>query len=146
MPYRLIPRQFRERVGRRGLVLILFGVAWITQGSAFFLLTDLFVGPEYFLVDRLPLPVQGGAWIACGVMSIRAGLRDRASDDTLGFLAVSAMPMLIAASALAGTVTYALQGSGLWVLGALTVLAWAPIIVALSVVASWYEPPIRSEQ
>ena len=143
MPHRLIPRRVRERIGRRGLVLLLFGVAWCVQGAAYFLLRDLFASvPDYFILDRLPLPVQGCAWIASGLLSMRSGIKPRHEDDTSGFLAVSAMPMLTAASALAGTVTYAWNGNPLWVLGALTVLAWAPIVVALSVVASWYEPPI----
>lgn len=143
MPDRLIPRRLRQRLGRRGLVLLLFGLAWIVEGASFFLLTDIYSAqPQYFLLDRLPLHVQGALWMASGLVSAVVAFRPRREPDTLGFLAVSAMPMLIAASFLVGTATYILLGSSLWVLGALGFLAWSPIVLALAVVASWYEPPI----
>lgn len=143
MPYRLIPRRTRDRLGRRGLVLLLFGCAWITNGAAYFLLHDLFTSlPAYFLVDRLPLVVQGAAWIGSGIFSVSAAFRHRREDDTAGFLAVSFMPLVSTASYLVGTVTYAITGDPLWILGVLSFLAWAPIIMALAVVASWYEPPV----
>lgn len=144
MPYRLFPRRLRDRVGRRGLVLLLFGISWVVQGAAFFLLADLFAGqPELFLIDKLPLPVQGGLWIACGVLSISAALRPRREDDTFGFNAVSLMPMALAASYLIGTVDYARKDDQLLAtLGALGFLAWGPITLALTIVAGWYEPPI----
>jgi len=143
MPYRLIPRRIRERLGRRGLVLLLFGLTWIVQGSSFFLLPSLYAGhPKFFPLDHLPLWVQGALWIGSGMLSAFAAQRPRREDDTSGFLAVSAMPMLLGASYLIGAISYAWEGNQLWVLGALSFLAWSPVIVALAVVASWYEPPL----
>jgi len=143
MPYRLIPRRLRERVGRRGLVLLLFGITWVVQGVSYFTLTDLFAGqPKLFPIDHLPLSVQGWLWIVSGVTSTFAALRPRRENDTPGFIAVSSMPLILCASYLIGAITYVLAGSRVWVLGALGFLAWAPIVLALAVVASWYEPPI----
>jgi hypothetical protein len=130
-------------MGRRGLVLFLFGAAWVVQGLSFFLLEDMVAGqPAYFLIDRLPLAVQGSLWIISGAVSIGASLRPRRENDTLGFLAVSGMPILLVASFLVGTITYALLGSPVWVLGILGFFAWGPIILALAVIASWPELPV----
>lgn len=140
MPYRLIPGRVYNRLGRRGIVLVLFGIAWLVQGSAFFVLTDLVeAGPRSFFVDRLPIWLQGALWLGCGVWSIVAGIRTH-DNDTNGFLAVSFMPMVSGASYLVGGIAYAFQADPLWQLGILAFSVWAPIILALAVVASWPEP------
>jgi hypothetical protein len=124
-------------------VLLLFGLAWIVEGASFYLLDDIYANqPRYFPLDHLPLHVQGALWAGSGLVSCVIAFRPRREPDTLGFLAVSAMPMLLAASFLVGTATYILLDSRLWIFGALGFLAWAPIVLALAVIASWYEPPI----
>lgn len=142
MLHRLAPRVF-DRLGRRGIVLFLFGLAWLVQGAAYFILTDtIAAGPRSFFIERLPLWLQGAMWLGSGLWSIVTSLQ-RHRSDTNGFLAVSIMPMLAGASYLVGGIAYALQSNRLWELGAFGFSVWAPIILALAVVASWPEPVSR---
>ena len=140
MPYRIFPRRLRERVGRRGLVLLLFGLAWLMQGAAHFLLGEMGTG-EGFWHERLPVNVQGALWAVTGLTSIVCALMHRVRADTFGFLAVTAMPMFQGISYLVGAVTFALLGDPLWILGALGFSIWGVIALALGVVASWPETP-----
>lgn len=137
MPYRVIPRYFRDRVGRRGLVLLLFGLAWAIQGSAYFILGPL--GSGQFMHDRLPLWVQGSLWITTGGLGMVAAVVHKGRSDTFGFMAVTAMPMWLGISYLLGAVTYGWDKDSRWVLGLLGFSIYGIVALALSVVAAWPE-------
>lgn len=129
------------RLGRRGLVLSLFGVAWLIQGSAFFVLPGMGGGSSGFWVDQLPQHVRGGLWLIAGTLSLVAALQTRRKSDTFGFLAVSSMPLILTASFFMGFVARVVTGDPTWVVGLLGFSIWGVIALALGVIASWPEVP-----
>lgn len=134
----------RERLGRRGLVLALFGLAWVIQGLAVLLLGgDAAAGTYPFLHASLSQPVLATTWIAPGLASVALSFRKRPPgrlDDTPGFLAVSAMPMFLATSYGIGALTALFSGSyDTTLLGVLGFSIWGVITAALALIASWPE-------
>lgn len=139
MPHRLIPKHARERLGRRGLVLLLFGVAWLIQAVAVALVPD--VPPTGLWHEDIPNLLLAAMWFVSGVLSIGYAFVRKHRNDTLGFLAVSAMPMFLAGSYGVSTFTLlaATNPALPWLFGPLGFFLWLAIAVALSVVASWPE-------
>jgi len=139
MPDRLIPSGVRARLGRRGLILLLFGLAWLIQGSAYFIFGQM--GAGIFWHERLPASVIGLLWLASGLASMVAAFIKRSQNDTFGFLAVSGPPMVLAFSYGVGVFTRSLIGEWQYVLlGVLGFSIWGVITLALAVIASWHEP------
>lgn len=85
-------RRLTERIGRRGAVLINFGIVWILIG-----LSEVFVArqPEFDdlpLISWVPDPLRLSAWVVCGVVAILAAFRPPVKWDGWGFLALYVMP------------------------------------------------------
>lgn len=137
MPHRLIPRRVRDRMGKRGLTLLLFGIAWLIQGIAVIIYGD--IGSGLFWHERLSPVLLGAMWMTSAVLSAVAAFMKRHRNDTFGFIAVSSMPMLLAASYGIGAVTRVFLGDPMWLLGVLGFSVWGVITLALGVIASWPE-------
>lgn len=139
MPYRLVPRCVRKRLGRRGVLLLLFGMAWLIQAAAVLSFGESMENPTpVFLHERMGYLAVAGLWGVSGFVSAVAAFRHKRSNDTFGFLAVSAPPMLLAVSYAVGMVMRALLGQ--WdysLLGLFGFALWGAITLALAVIASW---------
>lgn len=85
-------------LGRRGGILVLFGLAWTLMGFGFATVhVDRFSrpgpgGPLEFM-DSTPYP--GIVWIICGVIAILSGLlrRKRRNEDAIGYAALILPPL-----------------------------------------------------
>jgi len=96
-------RRLRKRLGRRGRVLLAFGLMQILYGYG--IASD----PRYgvvrgvgVLTHLLPMQAWGGLWIACGAFAVAMAWEIRASRDTWGYGALT-LPMSLwsAANAIA---------------------------------------------
>ena len=148
MPYRLVPKPLLKRIGRRGMVLILLGVAWATMGLALVLSGPRPHDGDYASEiphENLPWPVLGLLWLGSGVVAFLVGLRDsrtHGTRDHAGFMAVTAPPILYAGSFLVSFVTYALSlGEHGWSLGILGFAVYGALALLIGVIAGWPEAP-----
>lgn len=121
-------------------MLALFGLAWCIQGLAFYLMRMPVPKHVDAPHENLPWQVIGTLWLGTGLCSIVFSMRRRQSD-TVGFLAVSVMPLAYAGSYLVSFATWLLTGGEQgWPLGILGFAIYGVIVMALGVVASWPEP------
>lgn len=145
MPYRLVPPPLLKRIGRRGSVLLLLGLAWVMMGVAR-VVTDARPGaePSELPHENLPYPVLGLLWLTTGLIAFGVGLRDsrtHGTRDHAGFLAVTAAPMLYAGSYLVSFVTYGLSlGAHGYSLGLVGVSLYGAVVLLIGVIAGWEEP------
>lgn len=95
-----------RKLGRRGMLLILFGIAWILVGvTAIIIPQDRFsspgIGPDEFL-QILDGPEINLGWVIAGGISLTVGcLHDRrivSAHEALGWNAMLTMPLVWAAS------------------------------------------------
>lgn len=128
-------------MGRRGLVLLLFGIAWVVQGLAILIYGQMGTG-GHFIHEQIPPPVLGALWASSGALSVACSPSRRHPADTLGYLGVTVMPMLYGTSFLVGAVTQGVLEHPRWaVLGVLGFSLWGAVALGLIVAASWPEPP-----
>lgn len=137
-------RRLRARLGRRGTVLLAFGVVWVVYGWAIHALPHS-VG-ALGILDKLPTDVWAGMWIVCGLVGAAHSLT-RDTRDTLGFSLLVIPPTVWAfglwwawLAALAPQVWPfdLLPGNPYgWTAG----IIWTGIAVVVATVAGWIEPP-----
>lgn len=134
----------RPRVGRRGIVLGLFGAAWVLQGLAVLLL-GWHGGTHHMIHEAIPQAVYAACWIVPGLIGMGAAVRRRRRyDDTVGFIAVTIMPLFLTTSYGVGAVTTFLNPhvpNKIALLGLLGFSTWGVVAAALALIASWPEPP-----
>jgi hypothetical protein len=141
---------FARRVGRRGLILIIGGLAWIAVGVTVIQtapLSDRFTSPdaEPQTLDLFERPWTGVVWTGCGAVAVLVGaLHDRtiaAQHDAVGFNAFLIPPMMwmfcYVWSVLAYWSTGGLSGSDSGVYG-LTV--WTLVSLVIIIIAGWPDP------
>lgn len=140
MPHRLVPQRLLDRLGRRGACLVLFGIAWLTQGA--FLLGQ---GPHpashtgVFVLD-LPWPAQSIIWAISGILAIVFGFRQK--DDHPGWMGGVAGPLIYSCSYLVAGVTYATtSGAHGSATGPFGFIAWGALALLMGVISSWPEAP-----
>lgn len=142
MPYRLVPARGLARFGRRGLVLLLFGMAWMLEG--FYLILDrhshVTEARQAIPHDLIPWPFVGLLWLAFGAVGASVGFLHK-DHDHLGFLAISAMPLFFTSSFFVSFLTWVLtMGTYGWGFGILAAFIWGSISVLIGVLSSWPEP------
>lgn len=120
-------------IGKRGLVLLMFGGVFISYGFA---LKDVAQKLSLPLYAAVPVSWQGYAWIATGVLACLAALSN--SREWWGFTALFPMPALWAV----GFLIAFLQGL-MPINGA---LLWSLFVGVLLVLSDWPEPPPQHRQ
>lgn len=120
------------RIGRRGAVLLVFGIVWVTKSYT------LFRGDRLALVDQsrlLGVPLTGWAamWLACGLLSIFFAFQ-RPGRDHLGFAAV-VLPSWV--WAIGYWQAWYVHGHGAWTTG----LIWLAFSLVALIAAGWQEGP-----
>lgn len=122
----------RYRIGRRGLFLALFGIAYLLIGQA---LIKVDVTPEInhlfrFATFFMPIYGWGIAWVVCGCIAILDGLWHRGTD-IIGFTVAVLIPLAWSIVYLAAWIQEDRPHSNLWQSSLLyAVLAGAVLIVA----------------
>ena len=145
MPRRLLPLPPRppREVGKRGQILLVFGLIWIGLGVG--VLTE--GEPAYY--DQivpftwLPETVRAWLWIATGAVAVAYAWRPRIiAHDGLGFLALYLMPAYRCGAFLWGWLDSRLPlGGGPGGLGDLaSALIYAAVVAAVMVCSSWPNP------
>lgn len=139
---RYVPEGLWNRLGRRGIVLALFGLAWVIQGLGTFALhTPVPTPSSEVWHQNIPWQVMGSLWLFGGFLSIAFATRHRKQSDTIGFLAVSLVPMFLAGSYLVSFLTWMFTwGDQGWPIGFIGFAIWGVVVTALAVIASWPEP------
>lgn len=137
------PRRYyvhvRTFLGRRGTFLALLGAVWVAQGVAAIATPG---SSSYMLLNN------GGewramAWVATGAIAIIYATRSQ-GEDAPGFLALYLMAAYRAVAYGLGLFLWALPGGQEGdPRGAIGLLSWLVVIVAILVVAGWEEsgPP-----
>lgn len=137
-------RLFRA-LGRRGLLLLLFGVLWVLLGFGVLATPQprfTGPGPAVLVLTVLDDAATGWLWIAAGLASITTGLmrRQMRGRDAIGFNLLLAPPMLW----LIGFI----WSFGVWLItdesgrasAGLGAIVWAIVCAWILLVAGWPDP------
>jgi hypothetical protein len=134
----------RLRLGRRGLLLILLGAAYVTIGTGFVLVPmERFSRPgPGGILNAMDSPWVGALWIVGGVLAVASGiLRPWTLRDGYGFNGLALPPFLWMAGYAWSTVAYVVTAGALgranaWI-AAIVYLALTAIVLFL---ARWPDP------
>lgn len=133
MPRRII-RRLSKRLGRRGAILLCYGVVWAIIGYGQITAPAPDLRGLRLLLQMMPLYAWGWIWVVSGLIAIVSAWLPP-EKDWPGFLA---LPLMV----LPWTVSYLLA----WILGDyprgwLAAVVWGAIAAPVLVVAGWREPP-----
>lgn len=134
MPRR-IARQLSRRLGRRGAILLCYGVVWSLIGYGQIVFPQPDTRGLTLLLYAMPLWGWGCLWVASGLTAIVCAWLPQ-GPDTPGFVAlfVIVLPWV-------GSYLVAWWPLDLFDRGWIAALVWGAIATPLCVVAGWGEPP-----
>ena len=138
----LLPRP-PTALGKRGLILLIFGFIWVSVGMAVVNQPDP-AGYEHLLFSQIPRPVRALAWVTTGLLAVAIAFRPRLlHHDGFGFLALYVMPAERAAIFVIGWLDYHITGLGGpgYPRGLYAASVWLAIVAAVMVCATWPDPP-----
>lgn len=115
-------------IGKRGLVLLMFGGVFISYGLA---LKDVPQQVSLPLYAGIPIAWQGWAWIVTGALAALTALSS--SREWWGFTVLFPMPALWALGFTLAALTQHQPING--------ALLWALVVGILLVISDWPEPP-----
>ena len=133
MPRR-VARRLGRALGRRGAILLCYGVVWAIIGYGQITAPAPDLRGLRLLLQTMPLDVWGWLWVASGVIAIASAWLPQGRDWP-GFLA---LPLMV----LPWMVSYLLA----WIIGDfprgwVATVVWGAIAAPVLVVAGWQEPP-----
>lgn len=133
MPRR-VARRLARMLGRRGAILLCYGVVWAIIGYGQITSPAPDLRGLRLLLQMMPLDVWGCLWVASGLIAIVSAWLPQGRDWP-GFLA---LPLMV----LPWTVSYLLS----WIIGYfprgwVAAVVWGAIAAPVLVVAGWREPP-----
>ena len=120
-------------IGKRGLVLLMFGGVWASIGIG---LRDAPQSRSIPLFHSIPMEWQAWAWIATGLLAIFLALTAR--NEWRGYPVLFPMPFFQAVGYGVGLFTNHLPLTG--------VVVWALLVGILFVLADWPEPPVHQTE
>jgi hypothetical protein len=115
-------------IGKRGLVLLMFGGIFIAYGLA---LKDTPPNHSLPLFAWCPMVIQGWLWVTTGAVGMLMAITSR--REWLGFVALFPMPMAWVIGFIAAWIIHRQPLNG--------ALVWGLLVGILVVVADWPEPP-----
>ncbi|MGW4076020.1 hypothetical protein ACWELB_21325 [Streptomyces asiaticus] len=133
MPRR-VARRLTRALGRRGAILLSYGIVWALYGYAQVISPQPDQRGLQPALNVMPLAAWGWAWVGCGVIAIAAAWLPQ-GVDAAGFLALPLIVLPWMTSYLASWVMGDFPRG--WVAAAIWGLIATPVIV----VAGWREPP-----
>lgn len=133
MPRRIV-RRLGIQLGRRGAILLCYGVVWAIIGYGQITSPAPDLRGLRLLLQMMSLDVWGWLWVASGVIAFVSAWMPQGKDWP-GFLA---LPLMV----LPWTVSYLLA----WIIGDfprgwVAAVVWGAIAAPVLVVAGWREPP-----
>jgi len=140
-----------ERIGRRGIILIITGLIWLLYGIAIFNRpnSDRFSSPDHpepiYVFNLLQNHWMGILWGVCGVIATFCGvLRSRRSvhpRDGIGFNAILIPSIMWALLFLWSEIIYFFTGGDYGNSGAIFgFLVWALVTAFILIIAGWPDP------
>lgn len=133
MPRR-IARRLSRLLGRRGAILLSYGVVWSIIGYGQITSPAPDLRGLRLLLQIMPLDVWGWIWVASGVIAIISAWLPQ-ERDWPGFLALPLMVLPWAASYLLAWII------GDFPRGWVAAVVWGAIAAPVLVTAGWREPP-----
>jgi hypothetical protein len=131
---RRVVRRLGRALGRRGAILLSYGLVWVLVGFAQITSPQPDQRGLKPLLEVWPLPVWGWLWVATGLVAIASAWMPQGLDWP-GFLA---LPLMV----LPWMGSYAMAWiSGEFPRGWVAAIVWGAIAVPVLVVAGWREPP-----
>jgi hypothetical protein len=131
---RRVVRRLSKQLGRRGAILLCYGVVWAIIGYGQITAPAPDLRGLRLLLQMMSLDVWGCLWVASGLIAIVSAWLPQGRDWP-GFLA---LPLMV----LPWTVSYLLA----WIIGDfprgwVAAVVWGAIAAPVLVVAGWREPP-----
>lgn len=131
----------REKIGRRGVVLVSLGAVWVLYAASIATYVPLPGRTGRFDIAPLDSPLWAILWLACGLFAIGFGVaRYRGVDDVPGWIAAVGPPMIwtamYAISALWSISPDQAMGSHRAWVGLVT---WAMLAGLIRTVAGWQD-------
>ena len=144
MPDRFLPRHWSE-LGKRGQILLAFGVIWVGFGVGVLLAPTPPVYDLIPLISGIPGVGRGVAWILTGGIAVFYAWRPRRMvDDRLPFVMLYLMPAYRVVALTVSAIDYLLPGFGPgYSRGLIAALPFAGLVAAVMICASWLEPPVE---
>lgn len=126
------------RLGRRGAILLLVGVAWTLQGVG--ILAQAWAPIALpVLHEWIPTPIRAAMWLAPGAVALACAWRRHPGDDTPGYIAAVGVPVFMTASWVIGLILNT-AGHGL-MRGLISASTWAIVAAMFYTVSGWAETP-----
>lgn len=140
---RLLPRSPRQ-TGRRGAVLLTYGILWVVIGLGVYDSAGIGQG---LLHEMIPSQVRGALWITTGLLAIAYAWRPRGMNDALGFAALYLAPTVRVLSYGVATVLAALPGEhpGAYDNAWRFLVIYAAMVAGIAITSGWKEPITRLE-
>lgn len=136
-------RRAHKRIGRRGAILISFGIAWLAMAGAI-LEEDPGLLRYRFGYMYLPVWLRASLWALTGLVAIASAWRPQGKSDSWGFVALYIMPAQRAAAHLIAWMD-SLDGKGgdhsAWV----TTIFYLIFLAVIIICAGWKEPLKRED-
>ena len=129
-------RQF-HRVGRRGAVLISYGILWCLFALA--TAAEPSRGSANLLHERIPDRITAAIWLVTGLVAIVHAWAPPGRSDAPGFIALYLMPTFRALSYVLGWID-SFDGHGGSARGWLAALFYVAFMSTIVIVAGWKEP------
>ena len=139
---RLLPRPPRD-VGKRGQILLVFGLVWIGLGVGVLTEGDPAYYDQIVPFTWLPETVRAWLWIVTGAAAVAYAWRPRIiAHDGLGFLALYLMPAYRCGAFLWGWLDSRLPlgGGPGYPHGWVSALIYAAMVAAVIVCSTWPNP------
>ena len=139
---RLLPRHPRE-VGKRGQVLILLGIIWISLGAGLVIAGEPPHYAQIKLFTWVPLDLRIVGWVGSGSIALACAWRPRIfHDDQIGYLALYVMPAWRCVAYLYGWLDswLPLGGGAGYPRGWISAAVWGAITGLIIILSDWPDP------
>jgi hypothetical protein len=131
--------RIKWRVGRRGCILLAFGVAWIVIGTTLLDTRAVTPGGDDLFFEHLPLALRAWGWIVFGVFAMFHAFTPPRHTDWPGFAGLYVMPAIRAVSFLWGWLA-SLDHDGGYPPGWRAAIFYLVFLAVLVTCAGWREP------
>jgi len=132
--------RLRDKLGRRGLVLLMFGLVWVGQGFAVRQQPYSIGDHPVLAFEYVPVAVRVALWLVSGLFAVYVALTGSPERDRHGYTVLVVLPIERSLSYAFGWVEYMLPTEGGYAGGLRGALTWLGVTVAIMVIAGWPEP------
>lgn len=127
----------RSRLGRRGAMLLTFGILWLSQGAGL-ILEHTHVQPGLFLTGHIPWWLRASGWLITGLVAVGYAVR-RQGRDWPGWLALYVMAAFIVAVLVDRLLETMVAGGDLRPV-ILSIIGNGALLAIIGIASGWREP------